>query len=322
MEFKKYITKKIESLSSESKKKVLFIDGQDQRAIEAAKKHVNDNYIEPILLLSKEMDTQGIKSILISSFKDKEQELIEKYVEKRKGKETIEDAKKVIFDPNFFAMLLLELNYVDGVIGGLHAPTANILRAAFKVIGAKKGIKTISSVMIMEKGEQAYLFGDISVNISPSKEQLVDIGKNALDFAKSIDFEEKIAFLSFSTSGSAVHERSTLVKEATELFNEKYPLKNKAIGEVQFDAAFSEDVRKAKYKADQTFSNEAKIFIFPSLEAGNIGYKIAQRMGNFGAIGPIITGMNKPVNDLSRGATVQDVYYTALLTAIQSETKE
>ena len=146
---------------------------------------------------------------------------------------------------------------------------------------------------------------------------MVDIAKNASTFAKAIDFKSKVAFLSFSTSGSAVHDKSTTVKDAVVKYNEINDSPYKAIGEVQFDAAFSPDVRASKYKEDG-FKKMPSIFVFPSLDAGNIGYKIAQRMGGFGAIGPIITGVNKPVNDLSRGALTEDVYNTCLVTALQA----
>lgn len=317
MTFKTYITKKLAEKTS--KKRILFIDGIDKRAQEAALLHQKEGIIEPILLFEKTNEAQkikGVKTIAIEEWKNQESKLIAKYVERRKGKETEEMAKKVIFDKNFFAMLMIELKEVDGVIGGLLAPTADILRSAFKVIGPKPGVKTISSIMIIEKGPEWFIFSDISVNIDPTKEQLVDIAINASEFAKSIDFEAKIAFLSFSTSKSAVHPKSTLIEQATSEFNQKISLPHPAIGEVQFDAAFDPKVRASKFKG-KGFEKEASIFIFPDLNAGNIGYKIAQRMGGYGAIGPIITGVNKPVNDLSRGAKTEDVYNTALLTAIQ-----
>jgi len=149
-------------------------------------------------------------------------------------------------------------------------------------------------------------------------DQLSDIAKNASAFASAIDFKTKVAFLSFSTSGSAAHPRALHVREATEKFNNEFKPEYRAIGEVQFDAAFSPEIRKMKYK-DEGFKKNPTIFVFPSLEAGNIGYKIAQRMGGFGAIGPIITGVNKPINDLSRGSKVADVYNTAIITAVQVE---
>ena len=307
MKFKEYIINKLKNTNG--KKKILFVDGNDQRAIEAVKLHDQDNIIEAIVLVEKNNDIpEGIKNyISMEQWSSKENILIEKYVERRQGKETLDQAKSAIKEKATFAMLMLELGEVDGVVGGLVDPTSVILRAAFKIIKPAEGIKTISSVMIMEKGEDWSIFSDISVNIEPSKDQLVDIAFNSVDFAKAIGFEIKPAFLSFSTDGSAVHPRSTIVKEATEEFNKKSYIK--AIGEVQFDTAWVEKVREQKY-SQESFKGKASILIFPSLEAGNIGYKIAQRLGGYGAVGPILTGIKKPVNDLSRGALVEDVYNT------------
>lgn len=320
MTFQKYIENKLKDKASEGTKTVLFIDGQDPRAQKAAVAHEMDGILKPLLLFEKRSDYKEGKPqnlLFMEDWADKQDILVAKYLEKRKGKETEEQAREAVKDKINFAMLMIELGEVDGAIGGLIDPTANILRGAFKIVGTKPGIKTISSVMLMERGNEWYIFTDISVNIEPNTQQLVEIAKNASDFAKAIDFKTKVAFLSFSTSGSAVHPASQAVREATVAFNETYDPKYKAIGEVQFDAAFSAEVRRSKYK-DEGFKKNPTIFVFPSLNAGNIGYKIAQRMGGFGAIGPIITGVNKPVNDLSRGATTDDVYNTALITALQA----
>ena len=320
MTFQKYIEDKLKDKSSQGIKKVLFLDGDDQRAQKAAVQHEMDGILEPVLLFEKKSDcTNGKMShcLFMEDWKDREDVLVAKYLERRKGKENEEQAKEAIKNKVIFAMLMIELGEVDGVIGGLINPTADILRGAFKVVGTKPGIKTISSVMLMERANEWYIFTDISVNIEPNADQLVDIAKNASDFARAIDFKTKVAFLSFSTSASAVHPASQMVREATLKFNDSYKPEYKAIGEVQFDAAFNPEVRKSKYK-DEGFKKNPTIFVFPSLNAGNIGYKIAQRMGGFGAIGPIITGVNKPVNDLSRGATTTDVYNTALITALQA----
>ena len=316
MKFTKYIEQKTKEQSKP--RRILFIDGNDERAQKAALLHKISNWITPVILVKNKDDASKIdvEKIVIDDWANKEDILIKKYVERRKGKESEADAKKVIFDMNFFGMLMLELGEVDGVVGGLTSPSSAVLRAAFKVVGPKPGVKTISSVMVMTKELEWYIFTDISVNISPSVIQLVDIAKNAADFASLIGLERKISFLSFSTSGSALHPRSILMREATKHFNKDHKLKEHAIGEIQFDAAFDNKIRDVKYDG-RTFDDKSSIFVFPSLEAANIGYKIAERMGEFGAVGPIITGLNKPVNDLSRGSDIQAVYDTALITAIQ-----
>ncbi len=318
MTFKEYTVDLIKKQGS--KKRILLIDGDDKRSLLAAIRHKEEGFITPILLLEKhdeEIEKQ-IPTIVISDYEDRKEKFIQLYLEKRKGKDTRETAEKVVFLPNYFGMLLLEMGEVDGLVGGLTFPTSQILSPAFKIIKPKQGVKTISSVMIMEKGSDWYLFSDISVIPFPTKEQLVDIAVNSSNFAKQIKLKDKVAFLSFSTSGSAKHELVTKVNEATKEFNETYKPYYKALGEIQFDAAFSTDIREKKYK-EEGFKKSPTIFVFPSLDAGNIGYKIAQRMGGYGAIGPIITGLNKPVNDLSRGSTVTDVYNTALITALQAD---
>lgn len=317
MDFVSFIEKKVEENIQKNQKikKILIIDGEDSRAIEAAKILKKNKLVEPVLLVKTKLDLE-IEQEIVNQ--EKIQIFIKKFLKIRKEKETLETATKQLNTLPFYGMMMLEAEIVDGVIGGLNYPTSDILRAAFKCIGPKKKIKTISSVMIMHKENQKYLFSDISVNVKPSEEQLAEIGLNASEFAKFLDFEQKTAFLSFSTDGSAVTPESILVKKAVEIFNQKsaYP----AIGEIQFDAAINEDIRKSKYKKN-SFSSESKIFIFPDLNSGNIGYKIAQRLGNFGAVGPIITGIKKPINDLSRGALAEDVYATALITALQAEGK-
>ncbi|VEU75467.1 phosphate acetyltransferase(phosphotransacetylase) [Mycoplasmopsis maculosa] len=315
MNFKTLLNNEVSKLT---RRRILIIDGDDKRAIDAAKELEKYSNLE-IILLTEKNENINTKAQVLNMFANEEkiEELANKYFELRKGKEDIETSRKVLRTRPFYAMMLLANNEIDGVVGGLNYSTADILRAAFKAIGPKKGIKTISSVMIMHKEEMTYFFTDISVNPKPELENLVDIAKNASDFAKSFNVNPKVAFLSFSTSGSAKTDETIKVSEAAKLFNESNE-GIKAIGEVQFDTAISENVRKAKYSGE-SFGGEANIFVFPDLNAGNIGYKIAQRLGNFGAIGPIITGVNKPVNDLSRGSTVEDVVNTVLITSLQSK---
>lgn len=293
-------------------KSILIIDGEDARAIEAAKRLAASKLVRPILLVSKLLEGVDIEQHVVSELQTKA--FVEQFIEIRKGKENLESAQKQIATLPFYGTMLLKTGKVDGVIGGLAYPTADILRAAFKIVGPKPGIKTISSVMIVHKDDNKLLFSDISVNIAPNVDQLVDIAKNAVDFGLQLGFEPNPAFLSFSTTGSAKSPQSDAVAEATQIYNQSATYK--AMGEIQFDAALDAQVRKQKYKGEASKEN-ANVLIFPSLEAGNIGYKIAQRLGNYGAIGPIIVGIAQPINDLSRGATVEDIYNTALITALQ-----
>lgn len=317
MNFVNYLENQINALPS--KKRIALIDGKDARTQKAAKLLQKYSNIETILLVDQATTIKGLNILDITHDNVKIDHYIKQYVEIRKGKETAEQAKANINQLPYYAMMMLHNNEVDAVVGGLNYSTADILRAAFKAIGPKPGVKTISSLMIMHKDDQNYIFGDISINIKPNQDQLVEIAQNTANFAKQLNIDPRLAFLSFSTNYSAKSEESILVHEATQKYNELNP-KNIAIGDVQFDAAFDLNIRKSKYTLT-SFQEQANIYIFPTLDAGNIGYKIAQRLGNFGAIGPIVTGTNKVVNDLSRGSTVDDVINTVLISALQTEAK-
>ncbi|VEU78241.1 phosphotransacetylase [Mycoplasmopsis columbinasalis] len=322
MSFINLVTKKVNELP---KTKIVLIDGADPRAIDAAKQLAAYKNLEVSLLVETDKDVLSNQFINIFADQSKLKALANDYKELRnkkdaeKGKpasESDESALQALSTRPFYAMMLLLNGEVDAVVGGLNYSTADILRAAFKTVGPKPGVKTISSVMIMHQDEKLAFFSDISVNPDPTKEMLVDIATNAAAFVKSFDIDPKIAFLSFSTNYSAKTPRTELVHEATFDFNAKYN-GTKAIGEVQLDAALDLGVRASKYKME-SFNEPANTLIFPNLEAGNIGYKLVQRYAGYGAIGPIITGVNKPVNDLSRGAKTQDVVETVLITAIQA----
>lgn len=322
MKFEHLLSKNVESMSST--RHILLIDGDDSRSIEAAKILKKFTNIKVTLLLEKSLEEYGIdqKDLNFLNMNDDKQKILKyvnQYFELRKGKETFEQAKQALSTRPFYAMMLLHNEVVDGVVGGLNYSTADILRSAFKVIGPKQNIKTISSVMIMHKDDEALLFSDISVNPKPNKEQLAEIALNAAEFGKKIGFNSKVAFLSFSTNGSAKTDETVLVKEACDLFNEKWN-GIKGIGEVQLDAAIDLQIRKIKYNKD-SFEGKANILIFPDLGAGNIGYKLVQRLAGYGAIGPVVVGTRKPVNDLSRGSLVNDVTNTVLITALQVEGK-
>ncbi|UUM19924.1 MULTISPECIES: phosphate acetyltransferase [unclassified Mycoplasma] len=315
MNFELALQQKTQNLSSV--KTIVLIDGDDPRMVSAARELQKFSNIKTILLVeNNQHKVDGLEFINIFQDQEKLELLTNKYLELRKGKETLEQAQKALETRPFYAMMLLALDEAHGVVGGLKYATADILRAAFKAIGPKLGTKTISSAMIMHKDESNFIFSDISVNVKPNAEQLAEIGLNAQEFAQQMGFDSKVAFLSFSTSFSAKTPESELVKEATDLFNQKS--NNQAIGEIQLDAAIDLEIRKSKYK-DASYSEKANVLIFPDLNAGNIGYKLVQRFAGYGAIGPVVVGTKKPVNDLSRGSTVSDVVNTVLITALQSE---
>ncbi|EFF41753.1 phosphate acetyltransferase [Mycoplasmopsis alligatoris] len=315
MKFTDLLNQKIENIKE--LKHIVLIDGDDERSLKAydlLKKYKN---LKVTLLTEKSQEDTSRNYLNIFEDQKLLEEYMNEYVTLRKGKETYEMAQKFLSTRPFYAMMMLHKGLVHGVVGGLNYSTADILRAAFKVIGPKAGIKTISSVMIMHKDENVSIFSDISVNPKPTKEQLSDIGLNAAEFTKQLGFDPRVAFLSFSTDGSALNDDTKMVKEATLDFNTKWD-GTKAIGEVQLDAAIDLEIRKAKYKSE-SYDQVANTLIFPDLNAGNIGYKLVQRFANYGAIGPVVVGTKKPVNDLSRGSKVEDVVNTVLITMLQAQ---
>src|SRR5699024_5722985 len=199
--------------------------------------------------------------------------------------------------------------------GAAHS-TSDTVRPALQIIKTKDGIKKTSGVFIMVRNDEKYVFADCAINMSPDSQDLAEIAVESANTAKLFDVDPRIAMLSFSTKGSAQSEETEKMDNALELAKEKNP--SLVIdGEFQFDAAFVPSVA-AKKAPNAVIKGDANVFIFPSLEAGNIGYKIAQRLGEFEAVGPILQGLNKPVNDLSRGCSAEDVYNLALITAAQA----
>lgn len=304
---------------SEGLKNLLLIDGDDSRAQAVARK-IQEQQLAKVALLVDVLPKEPPKDlefVALDSQNVLTEKLVELYLEIRKGKETKEQAEIAVKQRPVVAALLLKMGHFQGVVGGLALPTADILRAGFRIIGPKPGSKTISSCMLMVKEQELYVFSDISVIPTPNPQQLAEIAQNAVEFAEILSIEPKVAFLSFSTYGSAKVPATIAVSEAHQIFLDTVKGRVPSVGEVQFDAAFDPQIRQAKCK-DNAFSGAANVYIFPDLNSGNIGYKIAQRLGGFLAVGPVVTGLSLPFNDLSRGATVEDVYFTSLLTILAS----
>ncbi len=217
-------------------------------------------------------------------------------------------------DTKYFAAMLVKTGEADGYVAGNECTTAETLRPALQLFGATEGFA--SSYFLMLCGEQPLLFADCALNISPDARQLAEIGVQSARSARRYAIRPRVAFLSFSTKGSAEHERAAMVREAARLAKRRLP-HVPVDGELQFDAAWVPDV--ARRKAPRSpLKGRANVLIFPSLEAGNIAYKIAARMAGEEAIGPIIQGLRKPVNDLSRGCTVQEIVDVVAITAMDS----
>ena len=235
----------------------------------------------------------------------------------RNGKSTAEDAKKMLSDVSYFGTMLVYENIADGMVSGAAHSTASTVRPALQIIKTAAGMHRVSGSFVMERGEEKYVFADCAINIDPDATTLAEI---AYQSAQTVGIDPKVAFLSFSTKGSAKGAMIDKVVEATKLFQEKYP-EIPADGELQFDAAFVPSVGQSKASGSKV-AGHANVFVFPELQSGNISYKITQRLGNFLAVGPILQGIAKPVNDLSRGASSDDVYNLAILTAAQAIFKD
>ena len=305
--------------------KVVFPEGQDERILEAVNRLGNDQAVIPIVIGNKGEIQSKAKELNLPlnhvQIYDPQNysgidELVAAFIERRKGKVTEEDARKILLDENYFGAMLVYLGKAHGLVSGAAHSTADTVRPALQIIKTKQGIKKTSGVFIMVRGDEKYVFADCAINISPDSQDLAEIAVESANTAKMFDIEPRVAMLSFSTKGSAKSPETEKVIEAVKIAKELNP--NLTLdGEFQFDAAFVASVAKKK-APDSEIQGDANVFIFPSLEAGNIGYKIAQRLGNFEAVGPILQGLNQPVNDLSRGCNVEDVYKLALITASQA----
>lgn len=318
-----------EELKVEVKEKhpsIVFPEGEDERVLKAAFRLKEENILEPIVLGKRSeveetakaigKDLANINFIDPSEAKDID-EMAQTFFERRKGKITLEDAKALLLkDVNYFGTILVYMKKADGLVSGAAHATSDTVRPALQIIKMKEGYKKTSGVFVMVKGAERYIFADCAINIAPDSNDIAETAILSNMTAKSFGVDPKIALLSFSTKGSAKSDETEKVINALEIVKER-DASIAVDGELQFDAAFVPTVAEKKAKGS-AIAGHANVFIFPSLEAGNIGYKIAQRLGGYDAIGPILQGLNSPVNDLSRGCNSDDVYKLALITAKQT----
>ena len=302
---------------------IVFPEGSDKRIMGAAVRLKKDGLVNPILLgdpdalkqVAREngLDLSEIKIINPATY-DKA-EMHAALLERRKGKNTSEQVDQMLEDVSYFGTMLVYMGKVDGMVSGAVHATGDTVRPALQIIKTKPGMKRISGAFIMQKGAERYVFADCAINIELDAPTMAEVAVQSAHTAKLFGLDPKIAMLSFSTKGSAKGEMVTKVAEATKLVQANHP-ELAVDGELQFDAAFVPTVGELK-APDSSVAGHANVFIFPSLEAGNIGYKIAQRFGGFEAVGPILQGLNAPVADLSRGTNEDEVYKVAVITAAQ-----
>ncbi|MDQ1143505.1 MAG: phosphate acetyltransferase [Bacillus sp. (in: firmicutes)] len=304
--------------------RIVFPEGLDERIVRATARLAEEKLITPILVgnieqvqakaneLGVSLDAVEIYDPATYAGMD---ELVAAFVERRKGKATEEDARKILLDENYFGTMLVYTKKAHGLVSGAAHSTADTVRPALQIIKTKEGVKKTSGVFIMVREDEKYVFADCAINIAPDSNDLAEIAIESAKTAEMFDMEPRVAMLSFSTKGSAKSPETEKVIAAVEEAKRR-DASLVLDGEFQFDAAFVPSVAKSKAPGS-VLQGDANVFIFPSLEAGNIGYKIAQRLGGFEAVGPILQGLNAPVNDLSRGCNEEDVYKLALITAAQ-----
>ena len=307
--------------------KIVFPEATDPRILGAAARLKSDELVEPILIgdptdianaaMARGNNTSNFIIINPNDY-EKWDEMVEAFVERRNGKATKEDAEKILKDVNYFGTMLTYMGIADGMVSGAIHSTGDTVRPALQIIKTKPGVSRTSGAFLMIRGrdQERYLFSDCAINVNPTAQELAEIAVDSAKTAELFDIEPKVSLLSFSTKGSAKAPEVTKVAEATKIAQELAP--EYAIdGELQFDASYVSSVAQLK-APNSKVAGEATVFVFPDLQSGNIGYKIAQRLGNFEAIGPILQGLNKPVSDLSRGANEEDVYKLSIITAAQT----
>lgn len=315
-------------------RRIVLPETNDERVIRAASQILKEGLAQVILVGNQEAIMHSAKAYEVSlsgakivdpynfeRFNDYVNKLVE--LRAKKGM-TPEEAKKLLLNnPTFFGAMLVKMGDADGMVSGSASPTANVLRAAIQVIGTQPGVKTVSSVFIMELSQfkdlfgSILVFGDCSVIPVPTSEQLADIATSAAETAVKIArINPRVALLTFSTKGSAKHECVDRVIEAGRILRER-KVQFRFDDELQADAALVKSVGEIKAPLSDVSGN-ANVLIFPSLSAGNIGYKLVQRLAGANAYGPIIQGLNAPVNDLSRGCSVEDIVVLTAITSAQA----
>lgn len=306
---------------------IVFTEGTDARILEAASRLKADGFLTPKLVgkapeveaaaKAGGFDIQGIQIYDPETYEAMD-EMVSTMVELRKGKMSPEDCRKNLMKGNYFGTMLVKLGQADALLGGATYSTADTVRPALQLIKTKPGSNVVSSCFILVREgadgtDERLCMGDCAIQINPTEDELVETSLECAKTAKLFGIDPKVAFLSYSTKGSGKGDDVDKVRNACEKAKAAAP--DLAIdGEMQFDAAVSPTVGQLKFPGSPV-AGYANTFIFPEIQSGNIGYKIAQRLGGFAAYGPILQGLNAPINDLSRGCDADEVYKMAIITA-------
>ena len=324
----------IETLKA-NPRKIVFTEGHDARILEATARLVEGGFLTPVLVGNVEevkanaakggYNIDGVEILDPLTYEGMDA-MVEKMVELRKGKMTPEECRKALSKGNYFGTMLVKMGYADSLLGGATYSTADTVRPALQLVKTKKGAHLVSSCFILVRGDEKLAMGDCAINLSyedtvdkdgnvtlSAAQKLAEVAVETAKTAKVFGIDPKVAMLSFSTNGSGKGGTVQLSHDATIVAKEMAP--ELAIdGEMQFDAAVSPVVGQQKFPGSKV-AGHANTFIFPEIQSGNIGYKIAQRLGGFAAYGPILQGLNAPINDLSRGCDADEVYKMAIITA-------
>ncbi len=318
---------KLIDILKKSPKKIVFTEGTDPRILEASARLLSGTFLTPILVGREEeiraaaeeagFNIRGAEIYDPENY-EKMDAMVEKMVELRKGKMTADECRAMLKKGNYFGTMLVAMGIADALLGGATYSTADTVRPALQLVKTKPGNSIVSSCFILVRpyatgGNMVLAMADCAINIDPSEDELVEIASETVKCAQIFGVDPKVAFLSYSTFGSGkgpVVDKMRNAAEKAKAAMPDVPIE----GELQFDAAVSPRVAQTKCP-ESDVAGYANTFIFPDISAGNIGYKIAQRLGSFEAYGPILLGLNAPINDLSRGCNAQEVYSMAIITA-------
>ena len=316
-------------------RKIVYTEGTDARILESAARLKKDGFLTPVLVGNVDdvkaaaekggFDIEGLEIVDPATYPEME-EMVAQMVELRKGKMSPEECRANLQKGNYFGTMLVKMGKADALLGGATYSTADTVRPALQLVKTKKGAHLVSSCFVMVRGDEILTMGDCAINIDyqdtvdkegnvtfTAAQKLAEVAIETAKTAKVFGVDPKVAVLSFSTKGSGKGGTVQLSRDATAIAKELDP-ELKIDGEMQFDTAVSPTVGQLKFPGSPV-AGHANVFIFPNIEAGNIGYKIAQRLGGFAAYGPILQGLNAPINDLSRGCDAEEVYQMSIITA-------
>lgn len=304
--------------------RIVFPEGSEPRILNAVAKLHGEKILVPVLLgnekeikaaaITEGVNVDGIEIIDPETYTQMDT-MVQRMVELRKGKMDAEACRAALSKTNYFGTMLVAMGKADGLVGGATYSTADTVRPALQLVKTKPGSHIVSSAFILVKNNERLVMSDCAINIMPSEDDIVEITLETVKTARVFGVEPRVGLLTYSTKGSGKGEAVDKIRNATERL-QKMNVDFAVDGEFQFDCAVSEEVAKTK-APDSEVAGTCNTFIFPNIEAGNIGYKIAQRLGGFEAVGPILQGLNAPINDLSRGCTAEEVYKVAIITAAQ-----